>query len=222
MPKEHVKHDVAPSVAEKLPAGQSAQADPGVGEYLPAAHFVHAVLSTLDSIEVVPAGQFAQTVESVTVLDVAPGKAYLLMGQETVPEQLALESPVTEPYFPAAHRRQITLSNVYEPKGHLVHSAADMLPVADMLPSAEIVPSGQIAHTVESARSDDGAPGIAYLPAGQVTVPEQLLEVSPVPVPYLPAGQAVQIALPASALYEPAAQMVHPLGAPLVTPAVPP
>ncbi len=188
------------------------QADPGVDENVPAKQFVQSVLCTLDATEVVPAGQFAQTDKSVTVLDVAPGRAYLLMGQETVPEQVALESPVVEPYFPASHRRQVTLFNVYEPKGHLVHSAADMLPVADMLPSAEIVPSGQIAHTVESVRSDDGAPGIAYLPAGQVTVPEQLLEVSPVPVPYLPAGQAVQTALPASALYKPAMHAVHPLG----------
>ena len=49
-----------------------------------------------------------------------------------------------------------------------------------MLPSAEIEPAGQLAHTVESDRSDEGALGIAYLPAGHVTVPEQLLEVSPV------------------------------------------
>jgi hypothetical protein len=174
------------------------------------------VLNTLDTTEVVPAGQFAQTVESVTVLDVAPGRAYLLMGHETVAVQVATESPVVEPYFPAAHRRQVILSVVYEPKGHLVHSAKDMLP------SAEIVPAGQLAHTVGDDRSNDGALGIAYLPAGHVIGPEQLLEVSPVSEPYLPAGQAVQTALPASALYEPAAHAEQPLGEPLVKPAVPP
>ena len=52
----------------------------------------------------------------------------------------------------------------------------------------EKVPAGQLAHTVESDVSEDVAPGTAYLPAGQVTVPEQLLEVSPVSEPYLPAG----------------------------------
>ena len=41
-------------------------------------------------------------------------------------------------------------------------------------------------------------------------------------LPYLPAAQDVQTLLPAAALYEPAAQILQPLGVPLVTVAVPP
>jgi len=61
----------------------------------------------LEEAEDVPAGQLAQTVASVTVLDIAPGRAYLPMGQETVPVQVALERPGVEPNVPAAHVWQV-------------------------------------------------------------------------------------------------------------------
>ena len=83
------------------------QADPGVDEYVPAAHSLQSALDLLDLIEDVPAGQFAQTVKSVSVLDIAPGRAYLPMGQETVPLQVALERPDVEPNVPAAHVWQV-------------------------------------------------------------------------------------------------------------------
>ena len=94
------------------------QADPGVEENVPAAHSLQSELNLLEEDEDVPAGQFAQTVASVRVLDVAPGRAYLPTGHETVPLQVALTSPDVEPYVPAAHRRQVVLSVVYEPGGH--------------------------------------------------------------------------------------------------------
>ena len=64
-----------------------------------------------------------------------------------------------EPYFPAAHGVQVVESD------------------------EEKVPAGQLAHTVERDVSEDVAPGRAYLPAGQLTGPEQLFEVSPVVEP---------------------------------------
>ena len=94
------------------------QADPGVEENVPAAHSLQASLNLLSAAEDVPTGQFAQTVATVRVLDVAPGRAYLPAGQETVPLQVALESPDEEPYVPAAHVSQVILSVVYEPGGH--------------------------------------------------------------------------------------------------------
>ena len=94
------------------------QADPGVFENVPAAHSLQSALDLLEEAEDVPAGQLAQTVKSVTVLDIAPGRAYLPMGQETVPVQVALERPDVEPNVPASHRRQVVLSDVYDPGGH--------------------------------------------------------------------------------------------------------
>jgi hypothetical protein len=84
------------------------QADPGVDENVPAAHSLQSALDLLEEAEDVPAGQFAQTVKSVTVLDIAPGRAYLPGGQETVPVlQVALERPDVEPNVPAAHVWQV-------------------------------------------------------------------------------------------------------------------
>jgi hypothetical protein len=95
------------------------QADPGVDENVPAAHSLQSALNLLSTAEDVLTGQLAQTVKSVTVLDIAPGRAYLPGGQETVPVlQVALERPDVEPNVPASHRRQVILSDVYDPGGH--------------------------------------------------------------------------------------------------------
>ncbi len=48
-----------------------------------------------------PAGQGAQTVESATLDDVAPGTAYVPRKQVIVPVQALEVSPVVEPYVPA-------------------------------------------------------------------------------------------------------------------------
>jgi hypothetical protein len=59
------------------------------------------------------------------------------------------------------------------------------------------VPAGQLAQILESVHKFDVAPGKAYFPRGQEIVLVQLLDVSPVVEPYVPAGQRVQVADPA-------------------------
>jgi hypothetical protein len=55
----------------------------------------------------VPAGQLAQTVESVTSADEAPGRAYLPDVQDTSSVQAAVGSPVVDPYLPAGHGEHV-------------------------------------------------------------------------------------------------------------------
>ncbi len=133
-----------------------------------------AVFTVLPSAEEVPAGQEAQTVASVVVEDVAPARAYLPIGQVTVPEQALVGSPVVDPYLPAGQTRQDTPFVLYDPTGH------GMQALADVLPSTEIEPAGQVAQTAGRSRSDDVALAIAYFPAGQVIVPVQVATCRPV------------------------------------------
>jgi hypothetical protein len=64
---------------------------------------VHAVPAAED----VPAGQLAQTVDSVHKLDVAPITGYFPRGQDTSSVQAAVGSPVVDPYLPAGHGEHV-------------------------------------------------------------------------------------------------------------------
>ena len=65
--------------------------------------------------------------------------------------------------------------------------------VHEVLPLVEVVPAGHDAHVVDRVLSSATAPARAYLPAGHVLVsdPEHESLVSPIVVPYFPAGQGV-------------------------------
>ena len=185
---------------------QTEEISPVIEPNFPAAHGVQIIES---DEEKVPAGQLAHTVESDASEDVAPGRAYLPAGQVTVPEQLLVVSPVSEPYLPAGHLAQ-TVSSVtvfdlapataYVPIGHITlpeqvsvvslatepnRPAAHDVHVVE--PDVEKVPAGQLAQTVSSATVFDLAPGIDFVPAGQVTEPEHDEEVCPGPLPKKPA-----------------------------------
>lgn len=170
-----------------------------VEPYFPAAHAVQVVEP---DVEKVPAGQLAHTVESDLSEDVAPGSAIFPAGHETSPVQPLDVSPVVEPYFPAGHLAQ-TVSSVttldlapataYVPIGHdatlpeqesVVSFAMEPnFPAGHEVqvvePDVEKVPAGQLSQTFSSVTEFDLAPGIAFVPAGQVTAPEHLEEVCP-------------------------------------------
>ncbi len=132
-----------------------------------------------------------------------------------------LEAPVPVPYRPAAQgKHDVAPSAEKVPAGQLLHTdpgAAEYVPAVqglhallDVLEATEEDPAGQLAHTVASATEDDVAPGRAYLPAGQVTVPEQVFDESPTAEPNLPAAHKVHV-MP-SVVYEPTGQELQSVG----------
>jgi len=95
--------DVAPGRAAFLDGHvtvpeQEAVSSPVSEPYVPAGQNVHDVEP---ANEYEPVAQIPQTVESLTVLEVAPARALLPAGHETVPVQVATWRPVVEPYVPA-------------------------------------------------------------------------------------------------------------------------
>ena len=80
------------------PGAQSEQVAEPAADHLPDSHGVQVVEP--DEADV-PAGQIAQTVASVHIFEIAPGKAYFPRGHETSPVQSLEVSPVVEPNFPA-------------------------------------------------------------------------------------------------------------------------
>ena len=71
----------------------------------------------------------------------------------------------------------------YEPAGQSVHELIAVLPLIDVFPAE------QLAHTVGSVVSDEGAPSIAYFPAGQIFTVQVVVDGA---VLYVPDGQMVQ------------------------------
>ncbi len=68
---------------DDVPAEHDIQAAPPL-EYVPAPHCVQAELAVLPAGDDEPAEHEAQTLGSVNVFDVAPGRAYLPAGQDRV------------------------------------------------------------------------------------------------------------------------------------------
>ena len=64
-------------------------------------------MHSVPAAEDVPAGQLAQTVDSVHKFDVAPITGYFPRGQVTSPVQPAVGSPVDAPYLPAGHGEHV-------------------------------------------------------------------------------------------------------------------
>ena len=98
-------------------------------------------------------------------------------------------------------------------------------------PTDEYDPMAQVVHVeAEAALYEPAAHAVHPAVSGFVTVPElpaaqTLQDVAatlPVVVVEYPAEQDVQTVLPAGAIYEPAPQMVQPLGVDPVTSEVPP
>jgi hypothetical protein len=163
--------------------------------------------------EYVPAGQVAHTDGSVTIKLIAPGREYIPAGHETGPEHDNDVNPETDPNVLAGHLAHASDGNAetaperaYVPRGQVTvpEQTVEVAPVIEpYLPAAHgvqasepdedlYVPAGQEAHTVARDAEEDVAPGRAYLPAGQVTDPEQELDVSPTSEPYRPAGHLAQ------------------------------
>jgi hypothetical protein len=69
----------------------------------------------------------------------------------------------------------------YVPTGQSEHALIAMLPLIDVFPAE------QLAQTVESVVSDEGAPAMAYFPAGQIFT----VQVVDDAVLYVPDGQMV-------------------------------
>jgi len=69
-----------PAVEPNVPAGQGVQVDPMV-EYVPTGQSEHALIAMLPLIDVFPAEQLAQTVESVVSDEGAPAMEYFPAGQ---------------------------------------------------------------------------------------------------------------------------------------------
>jgi len=153
-----------------------------------------------------PAKQDAQTLVLVKVFDMAPARAYLPAGH--VSERQGPPLPVE--YVPALQSMQLALDVLPAdedlPAGQFVHAvpAVEYVPATHcvqaelaVLPRGDERPEEQEAQTLVLVKVFDVAAGRAYLPAGQVIVPEQAADVNLVVDPYVPAGQLMQIEEPA-------------------------
>ena len=99
------------------------------------------------------------------------------------PVQVSTAKPGEEPNDPTVQGVQVDPMVEYVPAGQSVHELIAVLPLIDVFPAE------QLAHTVDSDESDEGAPSIAYFPAGQIFTVQVVVDGA---VLYVPDGHLVQ------------------------------